>query len=49
MCSLNPIDLEEYDSFREDKINKLLRERLMGKSKLPKELNKDDLRSKTQI
>ena len=49
MCPLCPIDLEEYDAFKEDKMNKILKERLVGKSKLPKELLKNELCSKARI
>jgi hypothetical protein len=44
-----PIDAEEYECFKEEKMNKVLRERLLNKSKLPKEFKKEDLDSKLLI
>jgi hypothetical protein len=43
LCELAPIDAEEYDSFKEERINRLVREKMVGKSKLPKEIAKRDI------
>ena len=49
LCSLSPIDLEEYGPFKEDRVNKLIKDKLIGKSKLPKQIQKEDLSSKQHI
>lgn len=49
MCQLAPIDVEEIDSFKEDRMNKIIRDKIATKSKLPKEFSKEDLNSKQTI
>ena len=41
MCKTYPIDAEEMDCYKDDRINKIMRERVLVKSKLPKEISKE--------
>ena len=49
LCELAPVDAEEYDSYKEERINRLLRDKMVGKSKLPKEISRKDLTEKQHI
>jgi hypothetical protein len=49
LCQLSPIDVDEYDAYKEERMNRLMKEKLQGKSKLPKEIKKSDLTSKQTI
>ena len=49
MCPLHTIDSEEYEAYREERLNRVIREKVAAKSKLPKQFKKEDLSNKLAV
>jgi hypothetical protein len=46
LCDLVPIDIDEYDCYKDEKVNKLMRERVAAQFKHSKEITRNDLINK---
>jgi len=46
MCDIFPIDVEEYECFKDEKMNKYIKDKVASQYKYPKEITKYDLINK---